>query len=363
MLGTDSSSKLKIDLKINGNKRDSRTDWEDARNKIVRTCAIQVFLTGVVGSIIPWSIVPERRREQERGINLALNLLVEMAGSPTVRTFIRNIENNRLTNPPLLAEDVDKIRQIVHYYDQLTTDNNTKDIELLRLLQGIKFESTGKTNLAVDVVTYFEKIAKNQDETQPEHKMSNFQSVAMCSAHLSQVIPSLRSPMSNLRLMDMNFAQLRDSVDEICQNIEVHKGHHYDNEISSNSTSKSQRDELITISSDQLKGVIMTAVKHFRDAGRSTHRGGRSSESRGVSKSRSPSRFSGSSSPGSSRGRSRSNDKQDQAKYSGKKAKHLQFSSSTNSTQIIGIQSDDDDIDAELVDSLCGDYFDTWSSK
>jgi hypothetical protein len=48
---------------------------------------------------------------------------------------------------------------------------------------------------------------------------------------------------------------------------------------------------------------------------------------------------------------------------SGKKAKHLQFSSSTNSTQIIGIQSDDDDIDAELVDSLCGDYFDTWSSK
>ena len=97
MLGTDSSSKLKIDLKINGNKRDSRTDWEDARNKIVRTCAIQVFLTGAVGSIIPWSIVPERRREQERGINLALNLLVEMAGSPTVRTFIRNIENNRLT--------------------------------------------------------------------------------------------------------------------------------------------------------------------------------------------------------------------------------------------------------------------------
>ena len=53
------------------------------------------------------------------------------------------------------------------YYDQLTIDNNTKDVELLRLLQGIKFESTGKTN---------------QDETQPEHKMSNFQGVAMCSA-------------------------------------------------------------------------------------------------------------------------------------------------------------------------------------
>ena len=69
MLGTDSSSKLKIDLKINGNKRDSRTDWEDARNKIVRTCAIQVFLTGAVGSIIPWSIVPERAKTRARKRN------------------------------------------------------------------------------------------------------------------------------------------------------------------------------------------------------------------------------------------------------------------------------------------------------
>ena len=361
MLGTDSSSKLKIDLKINGNKRDSRTDWEDARNKIVRTCAIQVFLTGGVGSIIPWSIVPERRREQERGINLALNLLVEMAGSPTVRTFIRNIENNRLTNPPLLAEDVDKIRQIVHYYDQLTADNNTKDIELLRLLQGIKFESTGKTNLAVDVVTYFEKIAKNQDETQPEHKMSNFQSVSMCSAHLSQVIPSLRSPMSNLRLMEMTFAQLRDSVDEICQNIEVHKGHHYDYEMSSNSTtSSSQRENLVTISPDQLKGVMMTAVKHSRDTGRSAFREGRNSDSQRRSKSRSPSRFSS-----SSRGRSRSNDRQSQGMYSNKKGKHLQFASSANSTQAVEAQSEDDENsdDVELINSVLGDYFGGWASK
>ena len=94
MLGTDSTSKLKIDLKINGNKRDSKTEWEDAKNKIVRTCAIQNFLTGAVGSVIPWSIIADRKREQERGINFALNVLVEMAGSATVRTVIRNIENN-----------------------------------------------------------------------------------------------------------------------------------------------------------------------------------------------------------------------------------------------------------------------------
>ena len=133
MQTSDNNSRLRIDLKINGNKRDSKTDWEDARNRIFRACAIQTFVTGAVGSNIPWSIVPERKRDQERGVNQALDVLVGMAGSPTVRTVIRNIENNRLTNPPLHAEDVDKIRQIIHYYDQLTGDNNTKDIELLRL--------------------------------------------------------------------------------------------------------------------------------------------------------------------------------------------------------------------------------------
>ena len=104
------------------NKRVSKTEWEDARNKIVRTCAIQTFLVGAVGASIPWSIVSERRRDQEKGVNLALNVLIDMAGSSTVRTYIRNIENNRLTN------------------------NNTKDTELLKQLKDIMFESTGRTS-------------------------------------------------------------------------------------------------------------------------------------------------------------------------------------------------------------------------
>jgi len=367
MQTSDNNSRLRIDLKINGNKRDSKTDWEDARNRIFRACAIQTFVTGAVGSNIPWSIVPERKRDQERGVNQALDVLVGMAGSPTVRTVIRNIENNRLTNPPLHAEDVDKIRQIIHYYDQLTGDNNTKDIELLRLLQGIKFESTGKTNLAVDAVTYFEKIAKNQDEMQAEHKMSNFQSVSMCSTHLSQMIPSLRSPMSTLRLMEMTFAQLRDSVDEICQNIEVHKGHHYDYEMSSNSTaSSSQRGNLVTISPDQLKGVMMTAVQQSRSnyrggSNRSTSRG-ESANDRRRSRSRSPYRGTD---QFNQRGRSRSSDRQGGSSFSNKRGKQLQFARSANSTQAVETCSDNDenDNDAELVDSVLGGYFDGWASK
>ena len=83
----------------------------------------------------------------------------------------------------------------------------------------------------------------------------------MCSAHLSSVIPSFRAPMSNLRLMSMTFGELRDSVDEICQNIEIHGGHHCDNDVSSNSTVSSLYPEKqISITPSHLRDVVMTAV-------------------------------------------------------------------------------------------------------
>jgi hypothetical protein len=63
---------------------------------------------------------------------------------------VRKIENNKLTDPPILAEDVDKVRSIIAYYDSLTIENNTKDIDLLKLLEEIKFDSTGKNNLSND---------------------------------------------------------------------------------------------------------------------------------------------------------------------------------------------------------------------
>ena len=84
---------------------------------------------------------------------------------------------------------------------------------------------------------------------QPEHRMSNFQSVKMCSGHLSRFIPSLRGPLSNLDLLSITFEELRIAVDAICQTMEVHGGHHYDNDVSSNSTILSSRpEEMITIS-------------------------------------------------------------------------------------------------------------------
>ena len=73
---------------------------------------------------------------------------------------MRKIENIKLTDPPILDEDVDKVRSIIAYYDSLTMDNNTKDIDLLKLLEEIKFDSTGKNNLSNDVTEYFEFFKK-----------------------------------------------------------------------------------------------------------------------------------------------------------------------------------------------------------
>ena len=82
---------------------------------------------------------------------VTFTILVEMAGAQTVRSCVRKIENNKLTDPPILAEDVDKVRSIIAYNDSLTVDNN-----ILKLWKEIKFDSTGKNNLSNDVTEYFE---------------------------------------------------------------------------------------------------------------------------------------------------------------------------------------------------------------
>lgn len=364
MFATSSESKCNITLKIMGNKRDSRTEWEDARNKIARHHVIQPFLAGAVGTNIPWSIVPERRRDQERGINLAFTILVDMAGSQTVRSFIRKIENNNLTNPPVLAEDVDKVRRIFAYYDEITIDNNTKDTELIRQLAGIKFDSTGKGNLSIDVNDYFERISKNQEDTQLQHRMSDFQSEKTCSAHLSKYISSLRSPLSTINLMTMTFDELRTALNDICQNIEVHEGHQHDDDISSNSTSSSSRaEELIAVTPSKLKDAIMNVVRKVRDGDRSNNRRDSiyrprdSSENRGRSKSKSPIRF-------QQRGRSRSQSN-DRSSSGGKKWRKLKFAGSTNSTQAVEghFENDEDDDDNGLIDGLIDGHFDEWTTK
>ena len=161
--------------------------------------------------------------------------------------------------------------------------------------------------------------------------MSNFQSVKMCSTHLSQFIPSLRGPLSNLDLMAITFDDLKIAVDGICQNMEVHGGHHFDNNASLNSTiSSSHADKLIQISPSRLRDAMMTVVKQSRESDKSNSRGdsyrsrGQNADGRRRSKSKSPDRFQQrgrSKSNDRQGGRSRSNDRQGGSSYSNKRGK------------------------------------------
>jgi hypothetical protein len=100
-------------FRINGDRRDSQTEWEDVRNDLIRTSQLGQFL-GPVGDEIPWSNVENIKRFQERAVVSLLSALVKIGtGSATVRGTIRKIENNKLTDPGVLAQDVDKIRQII----------------------------------------------------------------------------------------------------------------------------------------------------------------------------------------------------------------------------------------------------------
>jgi hypothetical protein len=57
-----------------------------------------------------------------------------------------------------LSHDVDKIRYIISYYNELSQPNNVKDGVLLAQRDAIRYESTGKSNLTKDVTLYFQKL-------------------------------------------------------------------------------------------------------------------------------------------------------------------------------------------------------------
>lgn len=61
MSSAENQYRLEIDLKINENNSDSKTEWEDARNKITRTCLIQTFLADTVGTAIQFSTVSNKK--------------------------------------------------------------------------------------------------------------------------------------------------------------------------------------------------------------------------------------------------------------------------------------------------------------
>ena len=68
-------------------------------------------------------------------------------------------------------EDVNKLRYIVAYYNGLTAPNDYKDEDISATIEELKFQSTGKTKIYDDVVTYLNKFQAFQDELQDQAKL------------------------------------------------------------------------------------------------------------------------------------------------------------------------------------------------
>ena len=109
-------------------------------------------MDGVLNDFVQYDLSTPIKRDQLKGIAAVLTSLIAIAGSDELRAQIRLVEDNGVPgagglNNLDLSRDVDKIRYIISYYDELSQPNNVKDGVLLAQRDAIRYESTGKSNL------------------------------------------------------------------------------------------------------------------------------------------------------------------------------------------------------------------------
>jgi hypothetical protein len=107
---------------------------------------------GARNDVVQYDLSSPIKKDQLRGIASVLTSFIAIAGSDEVRAHIRLVEDNDVPdagglNNLDLSHDVDKIRYIISYYNELSQPNNVKDGVLLAQRDAIRYESTGKSNL------------------------------------------------------------------------------------------------------------------------------------------------------------------------------------------------------------------------
>ena len=339
------------EYKILGDQTDSSVAWKDKRNGLLRSQNVQSLVQGAVGAPIDWTDdVPGILRDERKGVSHVLNSLVSMAGRPNIRGHIRQVENNEVVGQNL-SEDVNKIRYIITYYDELTKPNDHKDAKLLKQFDVIRFDSTGSSNLTADVMAYFQNIVTVEQEMQDHVKLSSFLKIKKCAAILSKAVPSLSAQISSLPLTSAayTFDDFMQNVIYQCNQLLVTEAHHYDHgHSSSNSTeimvSPQQADKMINMTTESYRNSLKEARKLGQSSAiRSSEYEKRSRDSRQSYTPR--------------RGRSRSNSRERRRNHGGRNG--VSFSSSSvNSTVAVNYGSSDEDVDSILDESLS-----TWLSS
>ena len=143
-------------------------------------------MDGVLNDFVQYDLSTPIKRDQSTGIAAVLTSFIAIAGSDEVRAHIRLVEDNGVPdagglNNLDLSRDVDKIRYIISYYDELSQPNNVKDGVLLAQRDAIRYESTGKSNLTKDVTLYFQKLITVELEMQPHGRLSPYLKIKHCA--------------------------------------------------------------------------------------------------------------------------------------------------------------------------------------
>ena len=273
-------------FKIKGDFHDLSKPWKDLLNKTIRENGVASFV-GAVGSPYAWNLHAPSASLEKVGVRKSISFLIDLCGSQTVREELRKVEGNEIlalpgaAGPPDLADDVNKMRYIISYFDDLTAPNDFKDGELTQQIDALKYSSTGRSNIYIDVVRFLDELQSYQDELQPQAKLSEYQLKDKCAKQLSNADESLLHSINTkgLRSALYTFAAMKNDLREIALNIKQNSVEHINtNTFAANTTVQTG------FSEQHMRDVISQRNYEDRDQGRSSNsleRGRRRSDSRG----------------------------------------------------------------------------------
>jgi hypothetical protein len=222
-------------FKINGDYHDISKPWKDELNKTVRDYGVSLFI-GAVGTPIIWNLHAATASKERFGVGKCITSFIGLCGSETVRTQLRKVESNEIPGVDL-SDEVNKLRYIVTYYNELTAPNDYKDGDISAKIEELKYQSTGKSKIYDDVVTYLDKFQAFQDELQDQAKLSDYKIKNLCVAQLSKAHESLLHAlnMAKIRSAAYTFENMKTDAKELALNIK-HNRTEYTSTYSANTT-------------------------------------------------------------------------------------------------------------------------------
>ena len=254
-------------FKINGDNKDSPTQWSDFKNKLINKCGVEEFMTPV-GTPILWNINQTVQEKQKQGIRNCLDALVEVCGTGVVRDHVRDVQENRIIVGGIalnLTEPVEKMRHLMGFFNHITAPNDILDGENMEEIKNLRFSSTGTTNVYSDVVRFFETFDNLNKELQDHTKLTEYAKKkkmgdAFMTVHNTMSVAITAMPLTSALF---TYADFKARVKEIAQNINIMRPQ---DTMSSNSTSaQGSHERMITMTESEYRNMTEQKPHSSRD--------------------------------------------------------------------------------------------------